>query len=216
METELQITNTQITNNSAKRIASVIQAFGGKGRLDHPRLPTWQEMDCLAFLSVVHGSRGVFFYTFNWIGKTREGRERLGRVIGRLNQIYPWLVVENSGETVQVEMLSENRFDPKGKPAVQCCVKRKGKDWMVIAVNTIGTGVETEVSAPQLNTPRGTPVQRGREGRAQSAEREELGAKQYEKVNEVFSGEDYAIVDGKVRVRFGPYETKAFLFRGGN
>jgi len=62
--------------------------------------------------------------------------------------------------------------------------------------------------------PKGDPGSTGQGG--QSAEREELGAKQYEKVNEVFSGEDYTIVDGKVRVRFGPYETKAFLFRGGN
>ena len=30
-------------------------------------------------------------------------------------------------------------------------------------------------------------------------------------VREVFSGEDYVIVDGKIRVKLGAYETKAFL-----
>lgn len=27
-----------------------------------------------------------------------------------------------------------------------------------------------------------------------------------------FFGEDFPLVEGKIRVRFGPYETKAFLF----
>jgi hypothetical protein len=173
------------------RLASVIQAFGGKSRRDHPRPPTWQEMDCLAFLSVVHGSRGVFFYTFSWIGKTEEGRERLGRVVGRLNRVYPWLLVENSGKRVQVEMLSRNRFDPEGRPAVQCCLKRKDNQLMVIAVNTIGTGVE---------------VLLGAEDTVHDAERNW-------KVREVFSGENYVVKDGKIRVRLGAYGVKAFVFR---
>ena len=173
------------------RLASVIQAFGGKSRVDHPRRPTWQEMDSLAFLSVVHGSKGIFFYTFNWIGKTKEGRERLGRVVGRLNRIYPWLVVENSREDVQVEMLSGNRFDPKGKPAVHCCLKPNGRERLLIAVNAIGTYVEALLSADYTD-----------------------GADVTDKMTarEVFSGEDYSLVKGKIRVRFGPYETKAFLF----
>ncbi|MEA2038878.1 MAG: hypothetical protein U9N82_03490 [Thermodesulfobacteriota bacterium] len=211
-----RITNQQITNNIARgRLASVIQAFGGQRYADvgWPRLPTWQEMDCLAFLSVVHGSRGIFFYTFSWIGKTEEGRERLGRVVGRLNRVYPWLVVENSGERVQVEMLSENRFDPKGRVAVHCCVKRKGREWMVIAVNTIGTGVEAllgaEVNGYSL-------LVNGKRERGQSKD-EWMNGRLDEKqcrmqvAREVFSGEDYVVVDGKIRVRFGPYETKAFL-----
>ncbi len=179
----------------AGRLGSVIQAFGGEKYADvgWPIVPTWQEMDCLAFLSVVHGSRGIFFYTFNWIGKTKEGRKRLARVVGRLNRVYPWLVAENSEERLQVEMLSENRFDPKGRAAVHCCLKRKGKEWMVIAVNTIGTYVAAFLGVE------GEKVRR-------------LEVKKRRKVQEVFSGEDYPLVEGKIRVKFGPYETKAFLF----
>ena len=168
------------------RLASIIQAFGGEKHADvgWPRLPTWQEMDCLAFLSIVHGSRAVFFFTYSIIGKTKQGRERLGRVVGRLNRIYPWLLEENLDQSVEVEMVSSNRVDPAGRPAVQCCVKRKGDEQLLIAVNTIGTYVETELSA---------------KGIAHGLE--------------VFSGEDYVVVDGKIRVKLGPYETKALLFR---
>ncbi len=186
----------QRAEGGGSRLASVIQAFGGERRLDHPRMPTWREMDCLAFLSVVHGSRGIFFYTFSWIGQTEAGRERLGRVVGRLNRVYPWLVVENSGEKVGVEMVSENRVDEKGRAAVQCCLKRKGDDGLLIAVNTIGTGVECLLSADYADFRR-------------------LEKNKDEKMilKEVFSGKDYVVRDGKVRVRLGAYGVKAFIHR---
>ena len=193
----------------AGRLASVIQAFGGERYADvgWPRLPTWQEMDCLAFLSVVHGSRGIFFFTYSIMGKTEAGREALGRVVGRLNQVYPWLVVENSVERVKVEMLSESRFDPKGRPAVHCCLKKKGNEMLLIAVNTIGTYVEAVLGAESM---------------AHGAWRKGHSAKgiahsgKGEVAREVFSGENYRVVDGKIRVKFGPYETRVFLTKDRN
>ena len=62
------------------RLLSVIQAFH-EGEV-WPNLPGWQQIDCLAFLSVVHGSRGIFFFSYSDIGKTEEGRSRLARVVG--------------------------------------------------------------------------------------------------------------------------------------
>jgi hypothetical protein len=87
-------------------------------------------------------SRGIFFFTWSSIGKTPEGRQSLGRVVGRLNKIYPWLLEKNLDRPVEVQMLSEYRVDPKGKPAVQTCLKKKGEETMLIAVNTVGAPVE--------------------------------------------------------------------------
>ena len=168
------------------RLASVIQAFGGKrwAGAGWPRMPTWQEMDCLAFLSIVHGSRGVFFFTFREIGKTEEGRRRLGRVAGRLNRLYPWLVKRNFPKTPKVEMSSSYRVDPKGRPAIHCCIKRKGDTFLLIAVNTIGTYVEATI---------------------------QFGDFRAEKCKEVFSGVCYSIGTEGIRAKFKPYEAKAFL-----
>ncbi len=106
-------------DTGADRLLSVIQAFReGENR---PLMPGWQHMDCLAFLSVVHGSRGIFFYTWPEVGKTPEGRRDLGRVVGRLNSLYAWLLQKNLEKPVQVEMLSEHRFDPKGRPGPKHC-----------------------------------------------------------------------------------------------
>jgi hypothetical protein len=187
------------------RLAAVVQAFGGKEYEDigWPRLPTWREMDCLAFLSVVHGSRAVFFFTYGIMGETEEGRQKLGRVVGRLNRIYPWLLIENQSGKVQVEMLSENRFDPKGRPSVHCCLKRKGGEALLIAVNTVGTGVEAAIGVR-----RKAQCAKSIAGSGKGLEGEGM------LVWEVFSGEKYAPVEGKIRVKLGAYEAKAFRIRG--
>lgn len=172
----------------AHRLVSVIQAFGGEQYADAgwPRLPTWQEMDCLAFLSVVHGSRGIFFFSFPEIGRTEEGRQALGRVVGRLNKLYPWLREENDRQEVQLEMVSNYRVDPAGRPAVQCCIKKRGEELLLLTVNTIGTYVEAIMKV---------------ETDADANFRE------------VFSEEVYKSVNGEIRAAFKPYEVKAFLLK---
>ncbi|CAN2039309.1 Glycosyl hydrolase-like 10 domain-containing protein [Candidatus Magnetomoraceae bacterium gMMP-15] len=173
-----------------QRLASVIQAFGGKKWADvgWPRMPTWQEMDCLAFLSVVHGSNGIFFYTFSEIGKTKEGRYSLGRVVGRLNRIYPWLMKKNINKEVNVEMISAYQVDPMGRPAIHCCLKKHGNQVMLIAVNSIGTYVEGKLKIAG----------------EQNAEIVE--------VEEVFSGNKLMKKNGILQDKFKPYEAKAYVF----
>jgi len=178
------------------RLASVIQAFGGKRYEDQgwPRMPTWQEMDCLAFLSIVHGSRGVFFFTFAEIGKTKQGREQLGRVVHRLKSLHPWLVKKNLEEQVTVTMLSSHRFDPNGRPALHCALKQRGGQLLLLAVNAIGTHTEALLQLPSSQ---------------RTANLRDL-PKEW---REVFSQAVYPVIDGNIRARFEPYETKAFVSR---
>jgi hypothetical protein len=173
-----------------ERIVSVIQAFGG-GEFENSgwqRMPTWREMDCLSFLSVVHGSRGIFFYAFSEIGKTEKGKEDLGRVVGRLNRVYPWLLEKNADVEVPVEMTSINRLDPSGRPAVHSCVKTKDGELMIMAVNSIGTHVEAKIGITGS-----------------------CGDGKNSFFTEIFSGIQYPVTDGRISVKFGPYETKIFV-----
>lgn len=109
------------------RLVSVIQAFGSEKRkiAGWPRMPTWQEMDSLSFLSIVHGSRAIFFYTFSKIGRTDEGLSRLTRVVERLNRIYPWLLEDNIVPLPKIDMVSTYQVDPAGRPAIHACVKKR-------------------------------------------------------------------------------------------
>lgn len=133
------------------RLQSVIQAFGGSEWSDAgwPRLPSFAEMNCLAFLSVIHGSRGINFYTFPSITAGKQGEEDFRRVVGRLRQLLPWLQQENLPGTPAVEMLSTNRFDPQGRPAVHCALKEKGEEKMLLCVNTIPTYTKAAVTVPE-------------------------------------------------------------------
>jgi hypothetical protein len=180
------------------RLLSVIQAFS-EG--DHwPSLPGWRQMDCLAFLSIVHGSRGIFFYTWPIIGKTPEGRANLGRVVGRLNRIYPWLLEKNRNEPVAVEMLSKYRVDPKGRAAVHASLKRRGGESLLIAVNTIGAPVETRLKwgeRPPHPAPAPAAVPPAKKGD--------------EEAREVFSDALYPVKNGAITMTLHAYETKAFL-----
>jgi hypothetical protein len=129
-----------------QRLASVIQAFGGESWAGNwPRLPTWQEMDALAMLSVLHGSRAIFFFSWSYIEKTEESRADIGRVIGRLNHIYPWLREEASLPKPEVTMLSTYRYDARGKAAVQCGRRNRNGKQLLLCVNTTSTHVETLV-----------------------------------------------------------------------
>jgi len=166
------------------RLMSVIQAFT-EGEA-WPSLPGWRQMDCLAFLSIVHGSRGIFFYSWSVMGRTEEGRARLGRVVGRLNRLYPWLLVKNAERAVAVEMRSENRVDPRGRPAVHACLKAREDGLLLIAVNTIGANVTARLKT-------------GAAGEAV----------------EVFGGGVHPVVDGAILADLDAHETKAFLITSG-
>ena len=168
------------------RLQSVIQAFGDEQHAPGgwPRLPTFEEMQCLALLSVVHGSRGIYFYTYPSISATAEGREDLARLVGRLNSIRTWLRVPNEQVPVALRMTSPNRLDPKGNPAVHCAVKEQHGTQMLICVNTLATYTEAEIDIPA-----------GRQIRWR----------------DYYDNEPYFVVDGNILARFGPYEAKVLL-----
>jgi hypothetical protein len=190
-----------------ERLLSIVQAFGGgdEAAVGRTRWPTWEEMDCLAFLSVIHGSRGIFFFSFSDMGRNEDGRERLARVAGRLNAVYPWLGVPNEKAPVGVTMLSDWRVDPKGRPAVQAAFKTKNGERLLIAVNTIGHRVSAELTLPAGAVPlRQAQGDNGLDSRFRGNDR---------KAEEVFGSGLYPISGGAIRASFAPFETKAFLIR---
>jgi hypothetical protein len=168
------------------RLQSVIQAFGDDKHAagGWPRLPTYEEMSCLAFLSVVHGSRGIYFFTYPSITASEQGKVDLSRLIGQLNSLKSWLQVHNDLEPVSLRMTSANRFDPQGKPAVHCTRKVQHDTRMLICVNTLGTYTEAEIDIP--------------------AERQTHW-------REYYSDRQYMVVDGNILSRFAPYEVQVLL-----
>jgi len=130
-----------------KRLYSIIQAFGGEKWKEYgwPRLPTYEEMNSLAFLSIIHGSRGIYFYKYQAAVTTSESREAFEKVVTNIQKIQTWLVTDIDFEKVPVVMVSTNRFDPAGNPAIHCGEKRNKDRRLLVCVNTIGTYVTAEI-----------------------------------------------------------------------
>jgi hypothetical protein len=167
-------------------LQSVIQAFGGEKYAvsGWPRLPTFDEMNCLTFLSLIHGSRGVYYYTFPSITATEEGRDDFSRLIRRVNSLRSWLQVDNDEEPVALRMISVNQVDPSGNPAVHCVRKEQYNTQLLICANTLRTYTEAEVDIP---------ADRGRVWQ------------------NYFQHGAYPVVDGTLLLRFTPLEVKVFL-----
>lgn len=168
------------------RLQSVIQAFGDDKHAagGWPRLPTYEEMSCLAFLSVVHGSRGIYFFTYPSITESEQGRENLSRLVRQLNSLKSWLQVHNEQEPVPLRMTSPYRFDPQGKPAVHCTRKVQHNTQMLICVNTLATYTEAEID-----------ILAGRQTHWR----------------DYYSDKQYMVVDGNILARFAPYEVQVLL-----
>ncbi len=169
-----------------ERLQSVIQAFGG-GRFaasGWPRLPTFEEMNCLAFLSIVHGSRGVYFFTYPEITATAEGHADFRKVVARLNSLRSWLEQNNLSAEVGVKMTSRYTTDQVGNPAVHCAGKVQYGTKMLICVNVLRTEVEA-----------GIALQTG-------------DSRQW---LEYFSDERYTAVEDNLRVRFQPLAVKVLM-----
>lgn len=168
------------------RLQAVIQAFGGDRYAGSgwPRLPTFAEMNCLSFLSVIHGSRGIYFYTFPSITKSEQGRADFTRLIHRLNSMRSWLLVKNDAQPVQVKMKSIYSLDPRGEAAVHCAGKEQLNTRMLICANTLGTYTEAEVGV--------------------AADRQSAWV-------EYYTGAPYTAINGTIFARFAPYEVKVLL-----
>ncbi|TKB09924.1 hypothetical protein [Desulforhopalus sp. IMCC35007] len=168
------------------RLQSVIQAFGGRQYASSgwPRLPTFAEMNCLSFLSIIHGSRGLYFYTFPSIMATAEGREDFSLLIRRLNSLRSWLQIVNDQKPVEVQMTSVSQVDPKGQPAVHCSTKEQFHTQLLICVNTINTSVEAEIGV---------------------AENRQHSWREY------YTSVPYAVADKTILARFSPLEVKVLL-----
>ena len=136
------------------RLQSVVQAFGGGrfARSGWDRKPSFEEMNNLAFLSIIHGSRGIYFYTWPEITATDEGKRDLEHVVKRLNSLRSWLVQKNDPSPVKITMLTKYRVDPSGNPAVHCTSKTNYGTRMMICANTLRTYTEADVFPPDGST----------------------------------------------------------------
>ncbi len=129
-----------------QRLMSVIQAFGGGRHAAYgwSRRPDYREMYNLALLSVIHGSRGIYFFTFAEISQTEQGLRDLTAVLQRLNSLRLWFTSEEETPPV-VKMVSRYRVDPTGAKAVHCAARKRAETGMLLCANTLPYPVRAKI-----------------------------------------------------------------------
>ena len=131
---------------SRDRLWAVIQAFGGeKFRPEGwPRPPTAAEMRCLTYLALVHGARGLFYFSYPEV-RPGPGWDALQRLVAELQALEPWLLTPATAAPWRLEILSPFRADARGRPAIHWSCQRRGPESLLIMVNVIPQAVEFEL-----------------------------------------------------------------------
>ena len=88
---------------SRERLWAVIQAFGGESMDQYgwSRRPTYSEMRCLTYLSLVHGVHGIFYFSYPDVRADATSWESLKKIVAELCNLKTWLVLPNEPQTLQ-------------------------------------------------------------------------------------------------------------------
>jgi hypothetical protein len=135
---------------------AVLQAFG----YQNPQLkgwglrePTYDEMRAMTFLSIVHGAKGIFYFTFTGseyrILQSPEHWEDLKKIARELNAIYPLLLLPGNDKRMSTEIVNGPQKDEWGVSPIHLIIKHLTKDsgrltagYYIIAANSLGNPVE--------------------------------------------------------------------------
>jgi hypothetical protein len=176
---------------SKERLWAVIQAFGGEkyAKDGWPRRPTYEEMRCLTYLAVVHGARGIFYFSYPEVRKDAAAWTGLQKIAGELRDLRTWLMLPPETSPLSLEMTSPFKTDAEGRAAVHFCHKQKGGENLLILVNVI-------------DKPVGFSLQ-GFSSRVLW-------------LQDPFSNRKSVIQNGNIQEKLDPYEVRVYRFRQGD
>ncbi|GBE02590.1 MAG TPA: DUF192 domain-containing protein [Nitrospirae bacterium] len=167
-------------------IWAVIQAFGGKQWKSSGwgRLPQYREMKALSYLSIIHGARGLLYFTYKSMRDNKVHRDNVKRLVGELGAFGEVFLSGNSRRLkYRPSDLYKTGFD--GEPPVHAGIFRAdGRTSYLIAVNTIDKTVRGEIT----DIPEGIRY-----------------------FDEFFSDGRYVVKNRSVRGIFAPYEVKIYV-----
>ena len=120
-----------------KEIWAIIQAFGGEKMARHgwPAFPSYEQMRCLTTLALIHGARGMLYYTYSSIKKQPERWRDVCDLGLQIRSMEPWLLRGNPVRRLPVTMTSPFQSDAQGRPALQVGMISNAGSTLILAVN---------------------------------------------------------------------------------
>ena len=168
-----------------KKIWAIVQAFGGAAMAKHgwPVFPSYEQIRCLTYLSLLHGARGILYYTYSQIKQKPTQWQDVQDIAWQIRSIESWLTKAKI-HRLPVTMTSAFRSDALGRPAVQAGLIQEGDRTLLIAVNV--------TDRPVTGILRGVPSG--------------LNA-----VQAPFDGSLTVVVDGTIKAVFEPWQVRVWV-----
>jgi hypothetical protein len=189
-----------LVRGTNREVWSIIQAFGGKSAAIHgwPAFPSYEEMRNLTFLSLLHGARGVFYYTYSH-GKKDPARWQDLKAIGnQVRDIEEWLTSPGAFTPLAVHVDSRFTVDAAGNPAVHVGTKTVNGKTLVLAVNVIDRPVDVVVRTGGRETG---------DGRREAGDR----GRKTEILTAPFADTPAVVRDGTIRLHLEPHEVRVLI-----
>ena len=138
---DMEMANRLVAERGIGRHACwpIIQWFRGWGMWRH--FPTKRQLVGCTFAAIVHGARGVLWYTYGARGKnegatsTPERWRDLRDLAGWLRELTPALVAPDGPQPSPAEVVSGPTRDPHGRTPVTALLRRVGDEAYLISVN---------------------------------------------------------------------------------
>jgi hypothetical protein len=122
------------------------------------RNPTYEEMRCMTYLSIIHGVKGIFYYTYKskyYIKDYPEHWENLKKIVGELRELGSVLLKENVNSGIGMRFFADTQNDPPRRASksdrykcnnenVHWCVKRYKDKRYLFAANVVDKPVKVE------------------------------------------------------------------------
>ncbi|MBQ3340592.1 MAG: hypothetical protein IJG84_01750 [Kiritimatiellae bacterium] len=130
---------------------AILQYFKGWEGWKH--FPTREQLFATTFAAVIHGARGVTWYTYGGFGKnegvttTPERWRNICDLATRLSALSPVLVERTPPQPPVPTVLVGTKADPLGGPSVTCLLKRHDGWNYLFAVNAAPEPVTAALSA---------------------------------------------------------------------
>ena len=129
---------------------AIIQDFEGWG---WERYPTEAEARVMTYLAIIHGAKGMTYYTYGGTGKNHgvthdpQVWAALKRICGQLADLHDVLVQRDPPQKQQIQILSGPPTDGLGYPAVSSLLKEHRGRRYLLAANSSRGAVRARVNA---------------------------------------------------------------------
>lgn len=182
-----------------KPVYMVLQAYSkheegsGAELVWFPDYPPFKESRFMAYDAIVHGSRGIFYWGANTIGKQNtessgQFRQSLYALTSELNSLQPFLTAPEQEHITAYYMKDFQRKEPSGslhKNEIAWSARQHGRDWLIILVNDDNVTLQN-VGVTGLKHLNGM------------------------KFKELYGDEEVTVTNEEFLTRLKPYEVKVF------